>query len=395
MLKKGLLYYLIIIQLFLFIVGGNVLSFTVSNMRIRISEFFSFLLGPLLILRTKLKKEESLLFIVIWFFLSLLLIIINSAIYSFSFSDIFSAILYLLRFIYSIFIAFLMAKYMRQNDEEITGLKIVNTLYILSCFIGFFQLIFYPIALDWYAVFEIIGVNWQGDPHVNRLLSTDFDPNFFSCCSLIGFFSNIYLIKKRFNYNKKILEFKKIIYYLFFLIYIVAILLTKSRSGAIGLMLFLIFLIATSINWSNIKLWIIILLLVAILTSLTLILFSDIAIFVRIRSIFTDPSANARFSSWGKSADIIFDSYFIGIGYNLYGAYNSLIYGAVQSNSVAGVDSSILFILITTGILGLILMFTHYYWLVKNTNRYIVVLFINLQSKVSNSTRSLVPPNTN
>ena len=374
-MKNKILYYAIIIDLFLFIVGGNVLSFVISGTRFRLSEILSIFIGVVLIFKLKIDKDKSLLIIFLWSILSLILIIVNVFVYKFGFSAMLKAIMYLIRFVFGILSAFLFAKYVKSIGKKNDLLKFINLFYVIACVIGFFQYLFFPTALEWYSLFDKIGVNWVGDPHESRLVTTDFDPNFFSSCLLIGVSVNAYLLKTRFLQDKTIFEYAKIKYYCIFIIYFIALILTKSRSGIIGLFVILLLTYLSYLNFKKLNINYLVFGIVAVNIFTALLAFSNFAVFPRLRNIL-DPSVGARFSSWAKSFSVIKDTYFLGIGYNLFPAYNTTILGVAQSNSSSGVDSSLLFILITTGIIGFALMIFHYVFLLKGKSREFVILFI-------------------
>ncbi|MCQ2387068.1 MAG: O-antigen ligase family protein [Clostridia bacterium] len=353
-------YLMILIELFLYIVGGNVLSVTIQDITLRLSEIFSFVLGLALIGDMfSAKLDKSILYILLWSILSFVLLMLNKFIYSFTFSELVVALLYLFRFFYSIFLTYLVSRYICKNRRQIDVLKYINKLYIIVCFIGFFQLVFFPVAFDWYGIFEKIGVDWQGDPHINRLVSTDFDPNYLSSCLLLGVVVNFYLLKNFDLIDNKPFSSKCIKRYFIFAIYIVTILLTKSRSGLVGLIISISIFLLLSVNYNKIKVKYLLLAFILLFAVICLFLFSNISVFVRIRNFASDPSAKARFNSWAKGYEIMVKTYFMGIGYNFYPAYNSLVYDVVNTQSGMGTDSSLELIIITTGIIGLILFSTH------------------------------------
>lgn len=361
---------LILFTIFLYIVGGNALSFTVADITIRYGEFFSIFVGTLLVIlfikhRRGVWNDKSIAVIALWALLSLILIAINGAfVYRFSNREILVAVMYLFRFCYAICFAYLAVKYIRLQGMQIYTLQFINMCYIVVCCIGFLQLIFYPAANDWYQIFQAIGVHWHGDPHMNRLISTDFDPNYLSSCLLIGLAINAILLHFDKKQKKQLSIISKLKYGVIFCIYIVAILLTKSRSGILGVGVFAVCLFGYAIGVSGMRWKLVAVAAVVVGIGVYLVFFSNIDVFVRIRNIFTDPSAGARFESWEKGFEIILNTFFMGIGYNLYGAYNNRFYDIVQTNASAGLDSSLQLVCVTTGVLGLLLFVLHlaYVW---------------------------------
>lgn len=356
------MYYFISFCLIIYIVGGNALSISLMGTTFKLGELLLIGLGAIMTPKIKIETlNRPFRYLIGWAVLSLFLIFINTFIYSFTLLQSIKAFMYLFRLIFIIYTAYLVSIYLKKNNKILNSLELINACYLIVCLIGFYQLSFYPVANDWYNIFSIIGVRWYGDPHINRLVSTDFDPNYLACCLLIGITINLYLWSK----NKE----RRLYYFFSLIIFVISILLTKSRSGLLGLLIVVVLYWWLSINLRNIKLTDVVIFFGIIFIGGYLFLFSNISVFVRIRTMFNDPSALARFSSWKKSFEIIYNTKFIGIGYNYYGSYNEKFYGAIQSNSSAGVDSSLLMLLITTGVLGFILFMIHFvksYKLVKH-----------------------------
>lgn len=372
-----MVYYSILIELFFIIVGGNALSVTVSGITVRLSEIFALWVGLcLLVSGYRQKTERSVKLILLWGLLSFFLIFLNVLIYGFSLGHIVEALLYLFRFVYFLFIAYMAARYVCGRGRLTQALKFVNLCYIAVCLIGYFQLFFYPSALEWYAVFEKIGVHFSGDPHVGRLVSTDFDPNYLSSCLLVGITVNFYLLRqecRRFAVNRYAV--KRILIFFF---YVLTILLTKSRSGILGLAVLLAYLYISSIDFRRVRIRDLVTVTAVVLVGGYLIFFSDIYVFQRIRSVLQDPSALSRFSSWGHALKVFWETGFIGLGYNLYPAYQDVFYAVVENNARGGVDSSLLMVLITTGLVGFILFAAHIVavWKQKNARRYVRALIL-------------------
>ncbi|MCI8344188.1 MAG: O-antigen ligase family protein [Clostridia bacterium] len=358
---------LIYVCIFLFIVGGNALSFNLHGISIRYGELFSIILFVCLlpyVFRQKLVRIDP---IFIWFLLSVILNLVSYFAYGFSFRQILMGYIYLFRYAVLILLAFILSKYLSVTKQLVPILKHVNVCYLAVCIIGFIQIILFPSALKWYSLFEKIGVYWVGDPHINRLVSTDFDPNYLSCCLLIGVIINLYFIK-----SKKKNQFARTSIYTNYIclsIYLLAILLTKSRSGILGLGIVVILYFLFTIDRKKITKSDILICFAFVFIGGYFVVFSDIQVFVRIREVFNDASAGARFISWQKSIEIIKDTNFLGIGYNMYGAYNEMFYGALNSsNTVAGVDSSLFLVLITTGLVGFITFIAHYARMYQSVN---------------------------
>ena len=207
--------------------------------------------------------------------------------------------------------------------------------------VGFIQLIILPdfTTLD-------SGLGW--DPHKNRLASTFFDPNFLGaylvmCIALLleKFYPDS---KGTFSKGNKKIEKK---YYLYFFVILLALFFTFSRS-AWG-MLFVVILFYGLIRSRT-------LLYVAFFIAF-LAYFAVPRIQTRISGI-TDPadSASLRLVSWGDTLKIAKDNFWFGVGFNTF-RYVQKQYGFIEPgeddvHSGAGSDSSLLFVLATTGIFG-------------------------------------------
>jgi hypothetical protein len=236
--------------------------------------------------------------------------------------------------------------YVKRSSNQSTNykcLKIVNILFILVCIIGFIQLIAFPFAFDWYQLFWNFGVHWiLPDPHINRLLSLYFDPNFLANILIVAIVGAYYLwsqtTKKR--------------YLISITIFIIALVLTVSRSGILGLFIVMVLLLLNKIGFRRIKLRYLVMLTATLVTTLVLVFTSDWHIFYRIRNLMDDPSALARFYSINLAWQM-FISYPFGIGFNMISHYNST---HDVGGGFSGYDASLLVVLVTSGFIGLILI---------------------------------------
>lgn len=228
-------------------------------------------------------------------------------------------------------------------DEFLALLKVTS---ITLAVLGFFQLIFFP---------DLEILSYLGyDPHKYRLFSTFLDPNFlgtflsFSLACLIydlttKHFSNLSLYLKD---NKWSL--------ISVLILGLAILLTFSRSAYLisGIALLII------LSVRSYKLLAGFLLLVVILY-LVLPAFNN-----RIQgAINIDKSAGERFSSWEKGLIIFQENPALGVGFNNVRNYTQTsnllkVFTPDGGNSGAGIDSGLIFVLATTGLVGFLSFIT-------------------------------------
>jgi len=242
---------------------------------------------------------------------------------------------YLIRWIIYSVVALISLELNRHYKKSLNTVRYLLIGGLVLSVIGFFQLIFIPdfSTLD-------PGLGW--DPHQNRLASSFFDPNFtgaflVTCISLAlsDFFKN----KKSFSRSIVIS------------ILLVSLLLTFSRSA--WLMLAVVIAV---IGVLRSRLLLILSLLVA---------FSAYFFVPRVQTRLTgttDPadSAHFRIISWKNTLDIAKDHPWLGVGYNTF-RYAQERYGFFDNpdhplggRAGAGSDSSLLLVLATTGIFGLL-----------------------------------------
>lgn len=353
-IAEKLIVYVSIISYVLF---GNALTFNIGErLPLKLAEIFSLFVFVIFLLDICFKKFKiSNLFsklnnwIVYWLIIGSLSAVINTFIIGYSFIDLIYGLLYVFRIIHILLFVLVLIYYIKKANISFDSiLKCIVYTFAIVCIIGFVQFIFYPIAFDWYEVFYRFGVYWERpDPHQYRLLSTYFDPNYLASILVIPFS----LVLSEIMYKKMSLQ-KFITNVLLLVLYIVTILFTKSRSGIIGIVVSIFVGVICFGLKRKVKIWVLVLVIIAIPVAAYLVLFSNIDVFVRIRSFAEDPSAIHRFDSWGESFEIIRKYPFVGIGYNMYGSYSEIISGDVAASSGYGVDSSLLFIFITSGVIG-------------------------------------------
>lgn len=343
------------LTIFCYIVLGNAATFNLGNrLPIKVAEivaiFTIFIIFFKNTVKIKVSKFNKKIFI--WLIIGTLTLLFNFIKYNYSFEEAMYGFFYTVRIVYLIvlcmFIKFIFDKY---NLEFKKILDFIINCFLLVCVIGFFQYIFYPRAYDFYNIFIKIGVYVPNpDPHVGRLISTFFDPNYLSVCLLIP--ASICLILWVKENNR--------IYFLKFLLIMLAILLTSSRSGVLGIAIILGLFIIQSIRRDDKKNFFIkkgvFLLVLFLLVCLPLLVYSgEVRAFNRVLQTGTDRSTYARFVSWKRGLSVIQDNPILGIGYNLTGIYYTKVQGLSIANSTGyGNDSSLLLVAMTTGIVGLV-----------------------------------------
>lgn len=367
-----------------FILLGNSLTFNFGQrLPVKLSEFILlFCVSVICILN--IKNDKSIIrmskftkFVITMLIIGTISLLINAFVKQYLLKNVIYAILYSLRIIFIVYSFNIIINGLKKYN--VTGKKVFDfiiKLYFVVCIIGIIQLIFFPKAYDWYQIFQNIG-NYFPNPdfHIGRLLSTYFDPNYLSVCLLIPLSLSLsYWLN---NNGKK---------YLFcFLFFVITILLTVSRSGLLGAMICILVLTLKNLFNNNnekkviINKKVLMIYFISIIGLIFLILL-DSRIIDRIFNSMNDPSTFFRFESWTKTWKIIVNNMFIGIGYNAIGFYNNSGMGNLSTSF--GVDSSLLLIFVTMGIVGLI------YFAVKVTIR----LFIlnNQKNIISNSLIAII-----
>ncbi len=240
--------------------------------------------------------------------------------------------LYLLRFIFysaSFYLGYILIKSGRVREMDLIYLLIIPvSLFALA---GFLQLYIMPDL----AVLEMYGY----DPHKNRLVSTFLDPNF------AGTFLNFGLIYCLYFY----LTQKKTKWLFLSVSIALALFLTFSRSA------YLMSLVSVGLLGVFKFKKLLILLVVIFITA-----FAFVPRFQqRVQGIWNlDITATERIESWKSGFEIFKSSPLIGVGFNNISTKLEELkllrtFQDESTHSVSGIDSSIIFILATTGILGL------------------------------------------
>ncbi|KKS60571.1 hypothetical protein A3K01_01125 [candidate division WWE3 bacterium RIFOXYD1_FULL_43_17] len=221
----------------------------------------------------------------------------------------------------------LVAKYITRSQLE----RYFTVAALFLCAAGLVQLTVLP-------DFSVLDPALGWDPHKNRIASTFFDPNFLGA----------YLVTVLTLILGSIFEGKKSRFRVISAaILLVFIFLTFSRS-AWAMLAAVIFIFGL---FKNRKLLFIGLLLAF------LAYFLVPRVQTRISGI-TDPADSARFRlvSWKNALQISQDNLLTGVGFNAYRYaqkdYGFLTVDNISSRSGAGADSSLLFVLATTGIFG-------------------------------------------
>lgn len=222
--------------------------------------------------------------------------------------------------------------------------------------IGFLQFLFLP---------DLTKLQLPGwDPHIWRLFSTTFDPNYTGGILVIltSFASSIYLFSK-----------KKFYLYLA-LIFVFCTLLTFSRSSYLALLS--AFAVIGIFKSRRLLIGLLILFALSFLVSPN----------VRARiigAVTVDDTAKARIESWTTAIKIFEKNPLFGVGFNTY-RYTQAKYGYFSidnpfgGHSGAGSDSSFLTVLATSGIFGTLFFLGFILVSVRNSLRFVKTSYIQL-----------------
>lgn len=210
------------------------------------------------------------------------------------------------------------------------------------------------------------------DPHVGRLLSTWFDPNFLGGFLVIGLMLSIAVVL--FYYYSDSARQKKLTQFtmggltppflsIVVVIIFTALILTYSRSSYLSFLVGFFIMVFTFIliNRNKKGFLAVILLLVIIPVVLAVIAMVLPRVEQRIQGAKSiDVTARARINSWKRAWGAIEDNYLIGVGYNTIRYTGSI--SVSKLHSAGGSDSSLLTIWLTTGIIGLLF----YLWILAS-----------------------------
>jgi len=253
--------------------------------------------------------------------------------------------LYLFRWVVYAGIFFVVYDFDKKFKINISKLLLVTGSLVVG--LGYLQYFFYSSLRNLYYL------GW--DEHMYRMFSVFLDPNFAGAFFVLFFlFLASIFIKKR-----------SVLIGLLLILTLGTIFLTFSRSALIMLAISssLLFILM------NKKLWI------AILLGLILLVLSVSSRYFNIENInlFRIVSSEARLETAKKAIGIIKDHPVFGVGFNAY-RYVKLGYGLKRDNvgtishADSGVDSSILFILVTTGVVGFLFYFIMWIRILKTTS---------------------------
>lgn len=247
-------------------------------------------------------------------------------------SELLAGGLYTVRWLEYAALLFIGFEYLRTPKRARRYLALIMGTGVILAILGFAQLKIFP-------DFSFMAPEgW--DPHIGRLLSTWFDPNF-----LAGYLAALTTIGVAMALGRpwRVARW----WWSAVAIMGLALVLTYSRSGYLALVMGVG--LVTAVRSRP-------LFLIGLLVAGAIVLFVPRVQerVIGIRSV--DETAQLRIQSWDRALSIIDDYPLYGVGYNMY-KYAQLHYGFLDdptAHSATGSDSSLLTIWVTTGILGLL-----------------------------------------
>lgn len=356
----------------------NDVSFTANDVILLIFIFTGLIY--FFVKRIKFYKNELSKPIFIFTGIAFLSVVLNS--YWLKENEMIISVLYIIRWLIYAGIYFIVSRFDINFKKKILNYMIVVGL--IFCFIGYIQYFFYQNLRNLYYL------GW--DDHLYRMFSSFLDPNYagtFLVLYLLLIFSFLFnsIVEKQ---TKKI-----IILSLLSLMTVIAVFLTYSRSALImfivGIFTFLIIRVNKKSAIGFVFAVIFIILMIAPSVYKT-----------ENTNYFRLASSRARIESVSNALIIIRDHPLFGVGFNAY-RYAQIRYsfrtgeGAQISHADSGTDNSFLFVLATTGIIGLV-AYIYLLWKIikrsflslkygkKEFNRFIpLIIFCSLIGLIFNS----------
>lgn len=242
------------------------------------------------------------------------------------------AALFFARFLEYVALFVMVPDIIRTKSDLWFTVRLLIGIGVIVALLGFVQLRMFP------DFSFMVPKGW--DPHIGRLLSTWFDPNFLS-----GFF----VVALMLTLSQAVIRSPRqaLPWFAAAAVLGVAILFTFSRSGYVALAAGFGVLTVVRARW---------LLALGIFVAIGVFVFSP-RVQERVIGIRTiDETAQLRLVSWNDALTVIHDHPIVGIGYNAY-RYAQRDYGFIsdtREHSASGSDSSLLTMWVTTGIIGLV-----------------------------------------
>ncbi len=340
---------LLLVLIYLFPLGQlarfqlpNNISFTVNDILIGVV-FLVWVIQIVLLRINILKQQKSILIFVGVGLGSLLLnsLWLNQSQLLISFS-------YLLRWVAYASVYFMISGQSQHSKKQL--LLAMGISGFITVLIGYIQYFYYPNLRNLYYL------GW--DDHLYRLFSSFLDPNFAG-----AYFALLFLFVAAFAlyFFEKKQKNEAIFLGIFSVITLLALFLTYSRSAFITLIISTtVFFLLKGQKKFIVVVFVAFLIFVALISK---------NFYIENINLFRMASSEARIESAKSALVIIQKNPLIGVGFNAY-RYAQIRYGyriSVESHADAGTDNSFLFVLATTGIVGLIAYLYIWYTITKKT----------------------------
>ena len=225
-------------------------------------------------------------------------------------------------------------------------LGVLNYFLVTYLFVASLALVIYvlfPDSRQLWAFLRNFGVEFFGDPHQRRLVSSYFDPNYYGAIAVLPFMLSMLVYQRVWRTR----------YLLLAALFAVSVVLTGSRSGVVTLATVIAVFAFSGIRHLFNKRRVRRVLLIVVPAALFVFaLASPVYLgaltrtWSRIATVNSDASAQARFSSFGFGFELFAEQPVFGVGYNYLLDY------AQEVRGLTSLDSSLQVILVNFGAVG-------------------------------------------
>ena len=222
----------------------------------------------------------------------------------------------------------------------------INYFLVTYLFVASLALMIYvlfPDSRELWAFLQNFGVEFFGDPHQRRLVSSYFDPNYYGAIAVLPFMLSMLLYQRVWQTRYLILA----------ALFAVSVVLTGSRSGVATLAVVIAAFAFSGVRHLFTKRRVRRVLLIVVPAALLVFaLVSPVYLgaltrtWSRIAAVNSDASAQARFSSFGLGFELFAEQPVFGVGYNYLLDY------AQEVRGLTSLDSSLQVILVNFGAVG-------------------------------------------
>lgn len=281
------------------------------------------------------KTVKNSLFLPLIIFVSIMVISLIFNLFTLPILSFISAFLYIIRWVLYLFIFYVLYALDKNFKNRLLWYMLVSG-FLVALF-GYVQFFLFP------SLQSLYYLGW--DKHLYRLFSTFLDPNFCGLILVLAFILNFHFLKIFKDHGKVA------IFLLLQLVMFIAILLTYSRTALVALVVSIVSLLIFKREWKYIILFILCIVFFIILLPRTF--KTEGTNFLRTNSI------QSRISSIKDVLTIYKEHPVIGVGFNAL-RYQQYVHGYINAanwettHAGAGTDNSFLFVLVTTGVVGLI-----------------------------------------